>query len=161
MMVDMLFNHVCVCILQLRAWGGAGTPQGYVKDMKKYHSDGKSPLIFACQWGGCGIPTGFVKHMQSHHADGKSPALQNSVWMGRVWHMPRVHETSPSMQMVSLYTITLLHSSNAFVVNRGRSSSHSFLLANVVVMSCFDSPYGFFNQARMEPLLKMAERRHK
>ena len=95
----------CVSVLQLCAWGGAGTQQGYVKHMKKSHADGKSPLIFACQWGGCGIPTGFVKHMQSHHADGKSPALQNTVWMGRVWHMPRVYETSPSMHMVSLYAI--------------------------------------------------------
>ena len=32
-----------VFILQLCAWGGAGTPQGYVKHMNTHHADGKSP----------------------------------------------------------------------------------------------------------------------
>ena len=47
-MVNMLFklyNHVCVSILQLCAWGGAGTPQGYIKHMVNYHSNSKSPQL--------------------------------------------------------------------------------------------------------------------
>ena len=32
-----------VFILQLCAWGGAGTPQGYVKHVVTHHADGKSP----------------------------------------------------------------------------------------------------------------------
>ena len=32
-----------VFILQLCAWGGVGTPQGYVKHMVTHHADGKSP----------------------------------------------------------------------------------------------------------------------
>ena len=42
-MLFKLYNHVRVSILQLCAWGGAGTHQGYVKHMGKFHSDGKSP----------------------------------------------------------------------------------------------------------------------
>ena len=37
--------YMYVSLLQLCAWGGAGTPQGYVKHMKKYHADGKSPQV--------------------------------------------------------------------------------------------------------------------
>ena len=36
------FKYVGVSILQLCAWSGCGTPQGYVKHMAKHHSDGKS-----------------------------------------------------------------------------------------------------------------------
>ena len=31
-----MFNHVCVSILQLCAWGGCGTPTGYIKHMKSH-----------------------------------------------------------------------------------------------------------------------------
>ena len=35
-------DHVRVSTSQLCVWGGAGTHQGYVKHMTKYHSDGKA-----------------------------------------------------------------------------------------------------------------------
>ena len=44
-MLVKLHNHVRVSILQLCDWGGAGTHQGFVKHMKKYHTDGKSPQL--------------------------------------------------------------------------------------------------------------------
>ena len=65
-MVNMFFklhNHVHVSILQLCAWGGAGTHPGLCKNITKFHSDGKSlHYIITCQ---CSASTTFIySHVQ-------------------------------------------------------------------------------------------------